>query len=235
MTYTVLGHCQRTGRFGIGIATFSIGVGLYCHGVRAGTGVTMTQAFVNQDNNGLGLRLLEQGFGAKAVLARLLANDPDFEYRQVGVIDRNGIAAAYTGPRTRGWSGDVTGPGYVAFGNGLVNQGVVDAIAAWFLAEPALELEQRLLMGIEAGRAAGGQSNDQRRKTERSAALLVYSEYDYPEIDLRVDLHARAVEELRRVLTEFKRYETFYRERGRNPRKAVTQDEFVASLQASST
>ena len=235
MTYTVLGHCARTGRFGIGIATFSIGVGRYCHGIRPGTGVTISQAFPNEGNNSLALRLLEQGFGARSVLDRLLGNDPDFEFRQIGVIDRNGVAAAYTGPGTRGWSGHAIGPGHVAFGNGLVDRGVIDAIANGFMAEPEADLELRLLAGIESGRAAGGQGNAQRRKTERSAALLVYAGRDYPDIDLRVDLHASAVEELRRVLTEFKRYETFYRDRGRRPREAVSQDEFVASLTASQT
>jgi len=48
---------------------------------------------------------------------------------------------------------------------------------------------------------------------------------------VRVDLHDDAVVELRRVLEEFKRYEVFYRERGRNPREAITQDEFVARLE----
>lgn len=232
MTYTVLGHCPRTGRLGIGIATFSITVGLYCNGVRAMTGVTMTQAFVNQSNNKLALRLLAQGFTANGVLTQLMANDPDFEYRQIGVIDRDGNAVAYTGPGTRGWSGHLTGDGYVAFGNGLVGPDVVDAIAAGFMAEPDADLEHRLLMGIEAGRDAGGQGTADRHKSERSAALVVCSRYAYPDIDLRVDLHDTAVEELRRIYTEYKRYEDYYRERGRNPRGAMPQEAFMAKLPA---
>jgi uncharacterized Ntn-hydrolase superfamily protein len=232
MTFTVLGHCPKTGRLGIGIATFSITVGLYCNGVRARTGVTMSQAFVNQSINRFALRLLEQGFGVAAVMARLQANDPDFEYRQIGIIDRDGNAAAHTGPGTRGWSGHVTGPGYVAFGNGLVGPGVVDAIAAGFLAEPEADLEHRLLMGIEAGREAGGQGTAERRKTERSAALVVYSEHAYADIDLRVDLHATAIGELRRVYSEYKLYEAYYRERGRNPSQAIGQEDFLAELRA---
>jgi len=157
VTYTILGRCQRTARLGIGIATFSITVGLYCNGVAANTGVTISQAFVNQRNNRLALRLLKQGFTAGSVLAQLVANDPDEEYRQIGIIDRSGNAVAHTGPRTRGWSGHVTGDSYVAFGNGLVGPHVADAIAAGFLAEPEADLEHRLLMGIEAGRDAGGQ------------------------------------------------------------------------------
>ena len=50
-----------------------------------------------------------------------------------------------------------------------------DAIAKGFLAEPDADLEHRLLMGIEAGRDAGGQGTRERHKAERSAALRVYS------------------------------------------------------------
>ena len=83
MTYTIVARCPRTGRFGIGIATYSIAVGLYCNGVRSRVGVTISQAFVNQGNNTLALRLLEQGFTAAHTLEVLKANDPDAEYRQI--------------------------------------------------------------------------------------------------------------------------------------------------------
>ena len=232
MTYTILGRCQRTGRLGIGIATFSITVGMYCNGVAANTGVTISQAFVNQRNNRLALRLLKQGFAAGSVLTQLVANDPDEEYRQIGIIDRTGTSVAHTGPRTRGWSGHVTGDNYVAFGNGLVSSKVADAIAAGFLAEPDADLEHRLLRGIEAGRDAGGQGTVDRHKPERSAALIAYSQHDYADIDLRVDLHATAIEELRRVWLEYKKYEAYYHDRGRNPRGAIGQEAFMAKLAA---
>jgi uncharacterized Ntn-hydrolase superfamily protein len=232
MTYTILGRCHRTGRLGIGIATFSITVGRYCYGVRAMTGVTVSQAFANEKNNQLALRLLAQGFTAGSVLQQLMANDRYFDYRQIGVIDRSGTAVAYTGPHTRGWSGHVTGDNYIAFGNGLVGLEVADAIAAGFMAEPDADLEHRLLMGIEAGRDAGGQGTRERHKAERSAALRVYSQHPYADIDLRVDLHETAVEELRRVWSEYKQYEAYYRDRERNPRGAIGQEAFMATLRA---
>jgi uncharacterized Ntn-hydrolase superfamily protein len=232
MTYTILGRCAQTGRLGIGIATFSITVGRYAHCARAMTGVTISQAFANENNNQRALRLLSEGFGADAVLAQLQANDEFFTYRQIGVIDRTGKAAAYTGPGTRGWSGHVSGDNYIATGNGLVGQPVVEAIARGFLAEPDADLEHRLLMGIEAGRDAGGQGTREVHKAERSSALLVYSRNAWPDIDLRVDLHETAVEELRRVWVEYKKYEAYYRHRGEHPRGALSQEAFMATLQA---
>lgn len=230
MTYTILGRCGRTGRLGIGIATFSITVGRYIHGVKAMAGVTVSQAFAREQNNYIALKLLGQGFTADYVLKQLEADDPDYDWRQIGIVDRDGRAVAHTGPGTRGWSGHRVGENYVAFGNGLMGPEVVEAIARGFLAEPDSDLEHRLLMGIEYGRAAGGQGTRQRPKTERSAALLVYSCHAYPDIDLRVDLHETAIEELRRVWHEYKKYEGYYRERGRDPEGAIGQEAFMATL-----
>ena len=111
MTFTLLARCPKTGQVGIGIATYSICVGLYCNGLRGNVGATMTQAFVNQSNNPLGVRLLEQGFAPEHVLAELKANDPHHEYRQIAVIDRLGRLAAYSGLKNRGWAGQVVGDG----------------------------------------------------------------------------------------------------------------------------
>lgn len=232
MTYTILARCPRTGRLGIGVATYSISVGLYCNGVRSRTGVTISQAYVNQGNNSLALSLLSQGFSAAHVLGTLKANDPDADYRQIGLIDRDGMAVAYTGPNTRPWSGHKVGDGYISTGNVLAGPEVVEAIAAGFESEPDANLERRLLRGLEFGRDAGGQVGGSGHVTERSAALIVFSDYDYPDIDLRVDLHDKAVDELRRIFEVYDPYRGYYRDRGLHPRTAMPQEQFVASLKA---
>lgn len=231
MTYTIVARCPRTRQLGIGIATYSICVGLYCNGLRANVGATMSQAFVNQGNNPLGLRLLAQGFSAGRVLEELQQNDPDAEYRQIAVIDRDGTAVGYTGPKTRGYAGHRVGAGYVAMGNVLAGANVVDAIAdAFESGDPSDALERRLLRAIEAGRDAGGQAGNGGHLTERSAALLVHGDHDHAELDLRVDLHDLAVDELRRAFEKYEPYRGYYRDRGRNPRDAVPQDVFVSRL-----
>ena len=230
MTFTLVARCPKSGQMGIGIATYSIGVGLYCNGLRAGVGATMTQAFVNQGNNTLALRLLAQGFGPQRVLDELAANDPDFDYRQIAVIDRDGQAVGYSGPKTRGWSGHKIGDGYVAMGNVLAGPKVVDAIAAAYEAHAGESFERRLLRAIEAGRDSGGQVGNDGHLTERSAGIFVYGAYDHAELDLRVDLHDKAIDELRRAFEEYELYRGYYRDRGKNPRDAVPQDVFVAGL-----
>jgi uncharacterized Ntn-hydrolase superfamily protein len=230
MTFTIVARCPRTGQMGIGIATYSICVGLYCNGLRGNVGATITQAFVNQGNNTFALRLLAEGFTPARVLDELAANDPDFAYRQIAVIDREGRAVGHSGPKTRGYSGHKLGDGYVAMGNVLAGQHVVEAIASGYEAAADESFERRLLRAIEAGRDAGGQVGNDGRLTERSAAVIVHGDYDHAELDLRVDLHDKAIDELRRSFEEYELYRGYYRDRGKNPRGAIPQGEFVARL-----
>jgi uncharacterized Ntn-hydrolase superfamily protein len=231
MTYSIIARCPRTGRLGIGITTYSIAVGGRSEGIRANAGICKTQAFTNRANDPIAVDLLAQGYTPGYVMRVLAENDADHEYRQIAILDRDGNAAAHTGSGTRAWSGHRIGDGFVAFGNVLAGAQVVEAIADGFASDPAAPLEFRLLAALEAGRDAGGQVGGEGHLPERSAAIRVVAHTDYPDVDVRVDLHPQALTELRRVLQEFKLYEVFYRERGRKPREALTQDEFVARLE----
>ncbi|MFZ5781690.1 MAG: DUF1028 domain-containing protein [Pseudomonadota bacterium] len=231
MTYSIIAHCPRTRRLGLGIATFSIASGGRCEGIQAGAGICKTQAFINRANDPLAVELLAQGFGPAQVMRLLEQNDPDHDYRQIAIIDRDGKGVAHTGSGTRPWAGHRVGAGYVVFGNVLAGPSVIEAMADGFEADPEAPLEFRLLGALEGGRNAGGQVGANGQLPERSAAIRVVADPDHPDIDVRVDLHDDAVVELRRVLEEFKLYEAFYRDRGRDPSTAMTQDEFVARLE----
>jgi len=230
MTFSIIAHCPKTARLGLGIATFSIAAGGRCEGVRHGVGICKTQAYINRGNDLLALKMLEQGLSPAAVMRLLEENDPEHEFRQIAIIDREGNACAHTGSGPRPWAGHHVGDGFVAFGNVLAGPQVIDGIVRGFSASPEHELEFRLLAALEGGRDAGGQVGKDGHLPERSAAIYVVSEPDHPAIDARVDLHPEAVSELRRVLEEFKLYEVFYRERGHRPDLAISQGEFVAAL-----
>jgi uncharacterized Ntn-hydrolase superfamily protein len=230
MTFSIIARCPKTRRLGLGIATFSIAAGGRCEGIRHGVGICKTQAYINRGNDLLALQMLEQGLSPAAVMSNLAANDPEHEFRQIAIIDREGKACAHTGSGPRPWAGHHVGDGFVAFGNVLAGPQVIDAIVKGFLAKPDDELEFRLLAALEGGRDAGGQVGNDGHLPERSAALYVASEPDHPDIDVRVDLHPEAIAEARRILEEFKLYEVFYRERGHRPDLAMSQGEFVARL-----
>ena len=231
MTFSLIGRCARTGRLGLGITTYSLAVGGRCEGVAANVGVCKTQAFPNRTNDPLGIKLLAQGYLPRRVMEMFAINDTEHDYRQIAVIDRNGRVAASTGVKNRGWAGHQAGDGYVAMGNVLTGEKTVKAMAEAYEAAGALSFERRLLAAIEAGRDAGGQSGVDGHLPERSAALMVYGDYDHAEIDLRVDLHDTAVAELRRAFEEYDLYRGYYRDRGKNPRDAVPQYQFVAELE----
>jgi uncharacterized Ntn-hydrolase superfamily protein len=234
MTFSILAHCSRTQRIGIAIATYSLAVGIYCDGIKSGVGVAITQATPRHRNNQMALRLLETGYTPQSVIEALKADDPDHAYRQIGIIDRFGAAAAYTGDAVRSkkaWGGEVVGPGMISFGNGLRGPHVAEAVRDAFLENEADTLEERLLRGIEAGRDAGGQGNAERHFPEQSAALIVFGQNVYPDTQLRVDLHETAVAELRRLFTTYLPYQKYYRDRDVRPAEALRQDLFVKSLQ----
>ena len=65
-------------------------------------------------------------------MSTLKAADPQIEFRQIGVVDAYGRGAAFTGSSTRPWTGHKAGPGYVALGNVLAGEVVVDRMAAAF-------------------------------------------------------------------------------------------------------
>lgn len=232
MTYTILGWCEQTGRLGVGIATYSLGVGGLCPAVVSGAGALTSQAFVNPELRVLGARLLSAGHPAGQTLAMLRDADPLSEYRQLAVLDAEGRGAAHTGSRTRPWTGHLIGRGYVALGNVLAGEQVTRAMAEAFEASAGQPLADRLMLALEAGRDAGGQVGGQGHLPERSAALLVHARAPYAELDLRVDLHDDAVTALRAMHEEYRPYVAFHRLRHLDPASAPPQEQFVAELAA---
>jgi uncharacterized Ntn-hydrolase superfamily protein len=223
-TYTILGRCPRSGRLGVGIATYSLAVGGYCPLVQANVGAVSSQAFADPRLLPVAMRLLETGASALQVIEELATTDAYFEYRQVGVVDRAGGAAAHTGARTRVWAGHIVGEGFVAMGNVLAGEPVVRAIADAYMASAAEDLEERLLRSVEAGQAAGGQRPPM---YERSAALIVHEAESYALMDLRVDVHEDAVRELRRIYGVYKPYiPLYYQLRVKEPHLAPPQEEW---------
>jgi uncharacterized Ntn-hydrolase superfamily protein len=130
---------------------------------------------------------------APEVVKRLVAPDEGREHRQLHVIDSAGRTGQHTGGQCIDWAGATAGDGFSVAGNMLANGRVVEDTARAFRASKK-PFAERLIAALEAGEAAGG---DKRGK--QSAALLVYSTEEYPELHLRVDDHADPLAELRRL------------------------------------
>jgi uncharacterized Ntn-hydrolase superfamily protein len=230
MTYSIIARCPTTGRLGIGTTTFSIACGRRNESVRPTVGISKSQAMYIRAHDPRALNLLQQGFLPKHVMEVQAANDTDWDYRQTGIVDREGNAVAHTGAKVGKYCGPKVGPYYAAFGNGLAGPQVVEGIVAGFLSQPDAPLEYRLLMGVEGGHKAGGQATDGRYRPSRSAWIRVVNHLTFPEIDVRVDLHADPVGELRRLLDEFMRYRALYEQQRLDPASAMAEEDFVAAL-----
>lgn len=212
MTFTVMARCPGTGRLGIATATRSLAVGGRVPHAEAGLGVVAAMAIADPRLGRTALSLLRLGYKAPGVIDALVTADPNHEYRQFGVIDADGFAAARTGAHNRDWAGHHVRDGMIALGNVLVGEHVLDAIETGFVAAPDEPLENRLMLALEAGRDAGGQHGGQ-----NSAAILVYADRAYPLVDLRVDVHDEPVGELRRVFDAFSTAKDYYWRRQVDP------------------
>jgi len=204
-TFSIVAHDSASGDLGVAVASRFLAVGHVVPWARAGVGAIATQALANTTYGPRGLALLEQGKSASEVLALLTESDPDRERRQVGIVDARGGVATFTGSGCQAWAGGRAGARFVAQGNILTGEQVVEAIARGF-EESEGSLAERLLAALRAGEAAGGDS-----RGKQSAALLVvrarggYSEMNDRYIDLRVDDHADPVAELTRVFGVWRR------------------------------
>ncbi|MEE8305321.1 MAG: DUF1028 domain-containing protein [Candidatus Tectomicrobia bacterium] len=198
-TFTIIGRCTYTGMLGIGTATRSLAVGARVPHVQPRLGAAAIMAIADPRLGQMAMRLLKQGYKAPSVIEALVQSDPYAEYRQLGIIDDDGFAAARTGKMNRDWAGHHVGDNYIVLGNVLTGEHVLDAMQAAFTANPEETLAERLMQSVEAGRDAGGQHGGQ-----QSAALLVYDTKPFAYVDLRVDVHDEPIGELRRVFDVFK-------------------------------
>ena len=193
-TFSIAARCPRTGMLGVAVSTAVPAVGSLCAFVAPRIGAVATQSWVNPYLGIDGLALLKGGMTAKAVLDRLIADDQGREVRQLGIVDAQGHAAAFTGKECVGWCGQELGDGFTVQGNMLLSGETIAAMAAAARNSSALALTERLMRALEAGQKAGG---DKRGK--QSAYLKVHDAEEYPYMAIGVDDHEAPVAELRRI------------------------------------
>lgn len=219
-TFSITGRDERTGALGVCVQTSAIAVGSRCPYAKAHVGALCSQSLTNPRFGPLALHLLESGYTSLKVIQELEGSDPYIELRQVGIVDRDGHSAARTGTDASQWAGQLTGKNYAAIGNGLVGPQVLEAMVKAFHDFANETLEERLVRGIEAGQAAGGENKDHLTDSN-SAALLVYDHDSYPRVDLRVDdMPTIATEELRRLFERYKPRIQYLQLRAVNPEAA---------------
>src|SRR6476620_4055817 len=199
-TYSIAACDLEAGQWGVATQSKFLAVGSVVPWAEPQIGAIATQAYAIPRYGPDGLALLREGLSAEEVVQRLTQADDGRDHRQLGLVDGKGGSASFTGSECMDWAGGRTGPCYAAQGNILVSAETVDAIAETFERTAGAPLAERLLDCLDAAQSAGGD-----RRGQQSAALLVvekdagYAQLSDVVVGLRVDDHARPLEELRRI------------------------------------
>ncbi len=223
MTFTIVGICRRTGKAGFCQSTATPAIGSRCAEVVPGRGVFSIQAHSDIRLKELTRKLMEFGYSPAKILSELRETDANFEYRQIAILDYEGRSAVHTGKHSLKWAGHEVGPDYISCGNALVGPPVVSAIGESFRGSVEEELEERLLRAVEAGRDAGGQPNGQ-----VSSAIVVYGQYPFPLVNLRVDVAIEPIGDLRKIFDWYRPLIPFYVQRTLDPASVVRYRDFLA-------
>ena len=199
MTFSIVAYDPKNKEWGVGVQSKFIAVGSIVPFAQANAGAIATQAWANTSYGPKGLALLKAGFTAEETVEILTKHDPKRESRQVGIVDKFGNTAAFTGKDCFEWAGHIIGRHYTCQGNILVSGDTLLAMSEAF-SKTSGDLVEKLLAALEAGQQAGGD-----RRGKQSAAILIVKErgaYDGGTdryIDIRVDDHPEPIKELKRI------------------------------------
>jgi uncharacterized Ntn-hydrolase superfamily protein len=213
-TFSIIAFDPATSELGVGVQPRAFGAGAAVPFAKPGVGAVATQASANRQYGPKAIALLEQGLSPEEVVARITADDPGRDTRQVAVIDTTGRSAVYTGKRVidrnsdprdlvhlGGYAGHVTGVNFSVQGNTLASAAVVEAMAAAYQSGKG-SMAERLMDALDAGQSKGGDTRGM-----QSAGLLVVrplapgSDSTVERIvDIRVDDAENPLVELRRLL-----------------------------------
>jgi uncharacterized Ntn-hydrolase superfamily protein len=224
-TYSIVARDPVTGDFGVAVQSHWFQVGRAVPWAEAGAGAVATQSFARLDYGPLGLQLMKQGKSAQEALDQLVAQDPQRDVRQVAMVDAQGRAAVWTGPKCIAAAGHQTGAGYSVQANLMDKPTVWPAMARAYEAAKG-DLAERMLAALEAAQAEGGDI-----RGSQSAALIVVRARPGGEpwqdrlVDLRVDDHPQPLAELRRLLGLHRAYEEM-----NLGDEAVAKEDFAAGL-----
>ena len=190
-TFSIVAYDPRKREWGVAVQSKFLAAAAVVSWARANAGAVATQSYANVTYGFRGLDLMQEGLSAEDTIQQLIENDENMDQRQVGVVDKTGKAASFTGKKCNEWAGHIVGEGYACQGNILV-PGTVEAMAEKFeeVRRGDGELADWLVSALEAGQEAGGD-----KRGRQAAGLLVvregggYGGDNDRYLDLRLDDH----------------------------------------------
>jgi uncharacterized Ntn-hydrolase superfamily protein len=228
-TFSIVAYDPARQEWGVAVQSKFLAAAAVVSWAEAGAGAVATQSYANLAYGPDGLYMMARGTSAEDAIASLIAADEQRETRQIGVVDRNGKAAAFTGSECHAWAGHIVGDGFACQGNILV-PGTVEAIAAEFerVRGGTGELADWLVAALAAGQAAGGD----KRGRQAAGVLVVRENGGYGGrtdryLDLRVDDDPQPIRKLGQLV---EMHHLFFGEV--DPENVVPLDEVAADIQA---
>src|SRR5205823_10553037 len=120
-TYSIAACDLDASQWGVATQSKFLAVGAVVPWAEPHVGAIATQAYANPRYGPEGLTLLRDGLSAQEVVDRLTAADEGRDHRQLGIVDREGHAASFTGAECMDCAGGRTGTCYAAQGNILAS------------------------------------------------------------------------------------------------------------------
>jgi uncharacterized Ntn-hydrolase superfamily protein len=206
-TYSIVARDTITGEMGVAVQSHWFSVGSIVSWAEAGVAAIATQSLVNVSFGQRGLDLLKTGKTAGEVLTELLADDEGSDFRQVAILDANGNIATHTGKKCIAEAGHFIGKNYSVQANMMLNSSVWPAMSEAFEKSQG-PLAERMVDALKAAEKMGGDIRGQ----QSAAILIVRGEstgkiWEDRIIDLRVEDHPHAVDEIERILRVYRAYE----------------------------
>jgi len=200
MTFSIAARCPDTGLMGVAVTSSSICVASRCAFARAGVGAALSQNITDPQLGTELLALCSRGLSAPQALEQLCSETKDINWRQLALVDVKGETAFYSGDQVLGIHAAASSEGCVSVGNLLANTDVPQAVIDGFTNAKG-HFADRLIAGLEAGLAAGGEAGP-----IHSAGIKVVDRLSWPVVDLRVDwenAENEAIARLRQVWHEY--------------------------------
>lgn len=201
-TFSIVAYDPNKQEWGVAVQSKFMACAAVVSWAKANAGAVATQSYANILYGSLGLEMMGQDLSAEQTIAALTVSDEGRALRQVGVVDKQGHAAAYTGSDCYAWAGHIVGEGFACQGNILI-PGTVEAMAKRFeeVRRGSGELADWLVAALAAGQEAGGDS----RGRQAAGVLVVRDKGGYGGnndryLDLRVDDHPEPIARLQELV-----------------------------------
>ena len=201
-TFSMVAFDPGKKEWGVAVQSKFLAAAAVVSWARAKAGAVATQSFANVRYGDQGLDLMAEGMSASETIKTLTDSDDQREMRQLGLVDQNGEAAAYTGKECFDWAGHIVGESFACQGNILI-PGTVEAMAEQFekSRKGPGELADWLVEALAAGQEAGGDS----RGRQAAGVMVVregggYGGNNDHYLDLRVDDHPKPILKLSQLV-----------------------------------